>query len=1161
MTDFYEFFSRFANAPSGPMRWQKALALPDACHDRLIRIPTGFGKTLGVLATWAWRRLILDDNRWPRRLIWCLPMRVLVEQTEAEVRAALNRSELFWDEDDPHDGKVGIHLLMGGEDAREWHMYPEAPAVLIGTQDMLLSRAMNRGYASARARWPMDFGLLSQDALWVMDEVQLMDVGLATSAQLQAFRDSDRQAGKSLRPVHTWWMSATLQSDWLNKSPDTIDLEVSLERNTHRIEAAQRSGRLWDDVEKPVQLLPCRSEKELAKEVGERHLQADRSQSGPTLVVLNTVERAFKVWQALKKDRALANTDIRLVHSRFRPAERQNWRQKFLNREACTPGTDRIIVATQVIEAGVDISATLLLTELAPWPSLVQRFGRCARWGGRAAVMVVDFDPKTAKQAVPYTLEEIEAARDACTEVSGVSPKELEAFEENHPEKLPTLYPYAPVHLLMRHELEELFDTTPDLSGADIDISRFIRSGDERDLQVFWEAVAKKAAPASERRPLRDELCNVPFLKVRDWLCKPNNSQALKDDVRAWVWDWQDGAWRQAQRRDFYPGQTVLVEAGVGGYDPESGWSKDHTKAVLPPFADRSLTEDDRTLVPCWRRDGDGWQPSEKRVRRLSPEVYADAAEDDESLSIRGWQTIASHGLQAGKEARSIATTLAPNLAGLLHLAGRWHDSGKAHPAFQGSIQADNRPDRDDIAKAPNHAWPCSLAAMYRIDASDQRHGFRHELASTLALFGVLQRHAPNHSALLGPWKELLAQFHPETPESDSLPMSREPTTIEQEILDLDGDEFNLLTYLVCAHHGKVRVAWHSSPADQKSRDSHLRIRGLRDGDILPPLCLADPEGRIHTLPATPLDLAPASVGLSSTTGASWSERVLGLLQRHGPFTLAWLEALLRAADQRATRRPLADPLLANDNNHHGLERKHSPLAKPASERTPPSSPQSDSASRRPLDGDGRGTGGREPDSGTTRSPHSATRYLNTRLGVLSYQQLAPLLAKRVAHTELAIADRIFANRPIHDLIGELHRQICADLIPDIAGSWRRQDVRVGDHQPPPHWQVPMLMHNYAADLEARLAASTNFADERLIENLVFAEGQLLHIHPFDDFNGRVTRLFLIELLYRLDLPLVDTATSAGEETQAYFAALRAYDKRDPRPLAAVWRHRFEQEV
>ena len=55
---------------------------------------------------------------------------------------------------------------MGGEDSGEWDIHPEREAILIGTQDMLLSRALNRGYGMSRYRWPMHFGLLNNDALW-----------------------------------------------------------------------------------------------------------------------------------------------------------------------------------------------------------------------------------------------------------------------------------------------------------------------------------------------------------------------------------------------------------------------------------------------------------------------------------------------------------------------------------------------------------------------------------------------------------------------------------------------------------------------------------------------------------------------------------------------------------------------------------------------------------------------------------------------------------------------------------------------------------------------------------------------------------------------------------------------------------------------------------
>ncbi|MCK4444333.1 MAG: DEAD/DEAH box helicase, partial [Thermoplasmata archaeon] len=150
----------------------------------LVHVPTGVGKTEASILAWLWRRRHHEDNdvrkKTPRRLIYCLPMRVLVEQTYKRAEIILKNLGL-------HE-EVGLYILMGGEDKTNWTAHPEAEAILIGTQDMLLSRAMNRGYGASRFRWPVEFGLLNNDCLWVFDEVQLMDAGLATSAQLAAFR-------------------------------------------------------------------------------------------------------------------------------------------------------------------------------------------------------------------------------------------------------------------------------------------------------------------------------------------------------------------------------------------------------------------------------------------------------------------------------------------------------------------------------------------------------------------------------------------------------------------------------------------------------------------------------------------------------------------------------------------------------------------------------------------------------------------------------------------------------------------------------------------------------------------------------------------------------------------------------------------------------------
>jgi CRISPR-associated endonuclease/helicase Cas3 len=894
MKDFESFFASVTGHPGGPYSWQRSLGAAEMPRSRLIRIPTGMGKTLGVLAAWSWHRIGRADERWPRRLVWCLPMRVLVEQTEAVVRDSLERQGLLWDGVSDHAGKVGVHVLMGGADpGGDWNLFPEECAVLVGTQDMLLSRALNRGYATGRARWPLEFGLLSHDALWVMDEVQLMDVGLATSAQLQVFHDED--AAKGFRPRITWWMSATLQPEWL-RSVDTGPRHGAWTEGQIVVSPSERNDGLGS-IPKVLstEQVAAQDAAGLAKRVLEQHAQLVDDEFGRvTLVVCNTVDRACAVFDVLREQ--VPKPMIELVHGRFRPAERAAWRARFLSRTACAPGTDRIVVATQVVEAGVDISAGCVITDLAPWPSLVQRFGRCARYGGVGRVLVVDRG-RDEKAAPPYAPEELDAAARALAGISkhggDVGIASLESFEEqlDGPARK-ALYPYAPQYLLLRRELDELFDTTPDLTGADLDVSRFIRSGEERDVLVFWSNIPKgrkgepPPSPSSQRRPARQELCSVPFLKARDWLCgdetKSNRKPRLLPRMKAWVWDWIEGRWVIADRAALIPGRVVCVSADCGGYRPERGFDPRSSEPV-PEI------------------------PAVQLTKEAAAQQGADESQDGEDLSASRWKTIACHGAEVATAAQSIgaAANLPVRIKEVLSLAGRWHDLGKAHPAFQGSIRLEERPDRQDLAKAPKEAW---RRPLYRtLDNRDIRPGLRHELASALALFAVLKRYQPHHAALLGPWLEAFRLMGQAV---DRAPAGVGPTPPEQAVLDCSADEFDLLAYLVLCHHGKVRVSLHAAPKDQEYRDVDgrgLPIRGVREGDVLPSVLI---DASTPPLPPLSLTLEPASLGLSSETGRSWRERTDALLERFGPGALAWLEALIIAADRRASRLKSSDPAL-----------------------------------------------------------------------------------------------------------------------------------------------------------------------------------------------------------------------------------------------------------
>src|ERR1051325_2110951 len=129
--------------------YQRRLATDERLYS-LVNIPTGAGKTNAILGAWLWRRL-REPASVGRRLIYCLPMRTLVEQTRGVVERAIDNLQARFN----LSNRFSVHTLMGGDVSDAWDMSPESECILIGTQDMLLSRALNRGYAMSRFRWPV----------------------------------------------------------------------------------------------------------------------------------------------------------------------------------------------------------------------------------------------------------------------------------------------------------------------------------------------------------------------------------------------------------------------------------------------------------------------------------------------------------------------------------------------------------------------------------------------------------------------------------------------------------------------------------------------------------------------------------------------------------------------------------------------------------------------------------------------------------------------------------------------------------------------------------------------------------------------------------------------------------------------------------------------
>lgn len=108
------------------------------------------------------------------------------------------------------------------------------------------------------------------------------------------------------------------------------------------------------------------------------------------IIICNTQEQQCKIYNQIEdKERCL------ILNSKFLKTDREKI-EKELNKHFGKNSKDnnKILITTQIIEAGMDISANRIYSASCPIDNLVQRAGRCARWGGNGQVIMFKSDDK-----------------------------------------------------------------------------------------------------------------------------------------------------------------------------------------------------------------------------------------------------------------------------------------------------------------------------------------------------------------------------------------------------------------------------------------------------------------------------------------------------------------------------------------------------------------------------------------------------------------------------------------------------------------------------------------------------------------------------------------------------------------------------------------------
>ncbi len=355
----------------------------------ILQAPTGAGKTDAALAPFI-QNLEHGSDKLPYSCLYATPMRVLSTQFLKKYRDRIAKV------DQERGGKIAepyqdLQLppisIQTGEQPED----PQFESLLtFCTIDQLLASFLGVPYSIDGRHANINVAAVAGSYL-VLDEFHLYPL-LRENESCFGARTTTLAMLRLLQSTTRFiLMTATFSTTLLEKL------------------AALLNASIVQVSDEDLQLISAGRERKF--EVSESALNAEmvlskHQEKSCSLVVCNTVLRAQMLYWRIKDEAVRRGCKVILLHSRLTAEDRaarsaevmhelgqapKQWEddKRYGWKDGTYYGKDLIVIATQVVEVGLDISVQVLHTELAPANSLVQRAGRCARFAQQQGTVIV----------------------------------------------------------------------------------------------------------------------------------------------------------------------------------------------------------------------------------------------------------------------------------------------------------------------------------------------------------------------------------------------------------------------------------------------------------------------------------------------------------------------------------------------------------------------------------------------------------------------------------------------------------------------------------------------------------------------------------------------------------------------------------------------------